>query len=104
MTQWKDVHKSECKNLEKFKEEWKDIDSRRLEILVHHCLVCEKEGDETTILRRCSKCKLPKYCSTECQVHHWKTGHKAECSKAFAEFKDAQDLIENLNVLIVNKG
>jgi len=30
--------------------------------------------------KRCSRCKLSKYCSKKCQSHHWsKGGHKNEC-------------------------
>ena len=30
-------------------------------------------------MSRCSRCKQTSYCSKECQVKHWKTGHKEEC-------------------------
>lgn len=29
----------------------------------------------------CSRCQVAMYCSSECQVAHWKEGHKAECKK-----------------------
>lgn len=29
----------------------------------------------------CSRCQVAMYCSGECQVAHWKEGHKAECKK-----------------------
>lgn len=29
----------------------------------------------------CSRCQKAMYCSSECQVAHWKEGHKAECKK-----------------------
>eukprot|EP00752_Nemacystus_decipiens_P017547 g15726.t1 len=29
----------------------------------------------------CSRCQSVMYCSSECQVAHWKEGHKAECKK-----------------------
>lgn len=32
--------------------------------------------------RRCSRCKIVKYCSRECQSSHWKTVHKASCIEA----------------------
>jgi hypothetical protein len=84
--------------LEERKEDLKDYNKKFINnraALVDFCIVCEKEGDETTILKRCAKCKVPKYCSTECQVSHWKSGHKAECAKAVAEFKEAQDVLEH---------
>ncbi|XP_064620987.1 uncharacterized protein LOC135483865 [Lineus longissimus] len=38
------------------------------------CRVCGAEG-----LKTCSKCKMAKYCSKECQVKDWKASHKREC-------------------------
>ena len=35
-----------------------------------------------TTMSKCSQCKHAHYCSEECQVTHWKAGHKAECSPA----------------------
>ncbi|KAI4333253.1 hypothetical protein L6164_018086 [Bauhinia variegata] len=28
---------------------------------------------------RCSRCKAARYCSVECQIGHWRAGHKFEC-------------------------
>lgn len=36
-------------------------------------------GDRLSALEVCSRCKGPKYCSVECQRHHWKNGHKKFC-------------------------
>ena len=33
-------------------------------------------------LRSCSRCKTVSYCCRECQVAHWKAGHKGNCSYA----------------------
>ena len=35
---------------------------------------CQKRGK-----KKCSKCKGVKYCSRNCQVAHWRSGHKHEC-------------------------
>jgi TPR repeat protein len=37
------------------------------------------EGDER--FNVCSKCRQTKYCSRECQVSHWRTAHKDDCSR-----------------------
>ncbi|OIW08102.1 hypothetical protein TanjilG_06645 [Lupinus angustifolius] len=29
--------------------------------------------------KRCSRCKVARYCSVECQISHWRSGHKHEC-------------------------
>ncbi|CAB1098776.1 unnamed protein product [Ectocarpus sp. CCAP 1310/34] len=39
------------------------------------CPVCQ----ELNGLMRCSRCKIVKYCSRECQKQHWHTHHKLEC-------------------------
>ena len=36
-------------------------------------------------LKRCSACKKMYYCSSECQLHHWRHGHKEKC-------KDIQEI------------
>ena len=37
-------------------------------------------GDHPSItLRPCSRCKLVRYCGTECQAQHWKASHKKFC-------------------------
>ena len=33
-------------------------------------------------LRPCSRCKEVRYCNRECQLKHWKAGHKNVCVKA----------------------
>ena len=40
-------------------------------------------------MSRCSRCKIVKYCSRECQSSHWKKVHKQSCVKAqpFALYK-----------------
>ncbi|KAL0581938.1 hypothetical protein V5O48_000168 [Marasmius crinis-equi] len=37
---------------------------------------CPGDGDASL---RCSKCKCARYCGKECQVWHWKNGHKLNC-------------------------
>jgi ubiquitin carboxyl-terminal hydrolase 36/42 len=27
----------------------------------------------------CAKCSVRRYCTRDCQVAHWKAGHKREC-------------------------
>jgi len=39
---------------------------------------CSKRKEN---MKKCGNCKVVKYCSKECQVTHWKNGHKAECER-----------------------
>lgn len=40
------------------------------------CANCHKKSDK---LMMCGKCKQVKYCSRDCQVAHFKSGHKKVC-------------------------
>jgi tetratricopeptide (TPR) repeat protein len=44
----------------------------------HYCHCVTDDG------KRCSACKAAVYCSKDCQVKAWKSGHKKECSKESA--------------------
>ncbi len=41
-------------------------------------------------LSKCSGCGITKYCGRDCQVAHWKGGHKAECKALGAGRKATQ--------------
>ncbi|KAL5559571.1 hypothetical protein UlMin_035782 [Ulmus minor] len=41
------------------------------------CVVCGNPAS-----KKCSRCKAVRYCSTNCQEVHWKSGHKSECKIA----------------------
>ena len=40
------------------------------------CVLCGKPAE-----RLCGRCKLVRYCSAQCQAHHWATTHKLNCVK-----------------------
>ena len=44
--------------------------------------VCDHCGKSEDRLRRCSRCKVVAYCSTECQRHDWKRRHGIDCRKS----------------------
>ena len=50
---------------------------------VRFCAVCKKSDVECS-LKVCVTCKTVKYCSKECQVRHWKQGHKTWCKQLAA--------------------
>jgi len=95
-------HKSECKRFQKSKDELKEMNRNNLRPLVDRCYMCNKKGEPTTAaeggggssLKHCSRCKIPKYCSQECQIKHWKYGgHKAECARTVAELEETERLL-----------
>mmetsp|Transcript_14256 Transcript_14256/g.31859 ORF Transcript_14256/g.31859 Transcript_14256/m.31859 type:complete len:387 (-) Transcript_14256:238-1398(-) len=43
------------------------------------CANCLKPKSENGSLSKCKKCKVMRYCSKDCQVAHWRAGHKQEC-------------------------
>ncbi|KAL3935603.1 MAG: hypothetical protein SGBAC_008912 [Bacillariaceae sp.] len=43
--------------------------------ILDQCQVCGKEGK----VHRCSRCKIARYCSIECQKSDWKAGHRKTC-------------------------
>ena len=44
------------------------------------CAYCQKPQGATKF-EFCSVCKKVYYCSKDCQVKHWKAGHKTICGK-----------------------
>ena len=44
------------------------------------CAQCNKSASVAK-LTRCAKCKLFHYCGKQCQIAHWKAGHKLDCIK-----------------------
>ena len=38
---------------------------------------CEVSGES---LKACGRCKMARYCERDCQVAHWKAGHKKDCA------------------------
>jgi hypothetical protein len=53
------------------------------------CACCE-EHYKRTALRKCGQCLGVLYCSRECQVKHWKEGHKQHCKEIAAAMEAIQ--------------
>ncbi|EJK57180.1 hypothetical protein THAOC_22804 [Thalassiosira oceanica] len=53
------------------------------------CANCGKQGSDTVKLRKCTACRLVKYCGVVCQRAHRKQ-HKKACKQRAAELKDEQ--------------
>lgn len=59
-----------------------------------NCAVC---GSPTTT--RCSRCKAVRYCSGNCQISHWRQGHKYECHPP--SIKDPYNDLSNVSSMNV---
>ena len=40
---------------------------------------CSRPGCGHRGKKKCARCQLARCCSRECQVAHWKAGHKSDC-------------------------
>ena len=48
--------------------------------------VCENCGKEAAKMQKCSRCRLVRYCSQDCQLGDWED-HKKSCKKVDARKK-----------------
>ncbi|EOA15025.1 hypothetical protein CARUB_v10028379mg [Capsella rubella] len=54
---------------------------------VYRCAVCLHPTST-----RCAKCKSVRYCSSKCQILHWRRGHKEECrSPSLPDYHEEMD-------------
>eukprot|EP00903_Cladosiphon_okamuranus_P006617 g6464.t1 len=44
-----------------------------------------RQGDVKEGFKRCGRCRTTVYCSKECQVEHWKAGHKQMCNRSLSQ-------------------
>jgi hypothetical protein len=51
------------------------------------CTTCHQSDAP---LLKCSRCLSVRYCSKDCQIKHWKSGHKHECKKLAADTQARQ--------------
>ncbi|RPD60273.1 hypothetical protein L226DRAFT_555144 [Lentinus tigrinus ALCF2SS1-7] len=54
------------------------------------CAGCQKDATSSMELQRCSRCKLTRYCGTECQRDDWKR-HKQTCSQIYSVLFEGWD-------------
>lgn len=50
-----------------------------LEVGISACACCQAPEDPDNKFLKCSRCLSVVYCDTDCQLRHWKAGHKTEC-------------------------
>ncbi|KAJ8747413.1 hypothetical protein K2173_012481 [Erythroxylum novogranatense] len=58
----------------------------------YHCAVCY--CPTTT---RCAQCKAVRYCSSKCQIIHWRQGHKEECRPRDISFSTSNNASNSAN-------
>lgn len=51
--------------------------------------VCAQCHGSVMVTTRCDKCNQAAYCSRDCQLAHWKAGHKQQCSAVACEVPTA---------------
>lgn len=91
-------HKEECSLLEKNKEILKENNRNSVLPEAKICFnpdCCKKEKKDSKLLR-CSRCKTARYCSRECQLAHFRGGHKKVCKQVFDYMEEANKLLEKL--------
>ena len=49
------------------------------------CANCGTKSREQEQLKACARCRAFRYCSKQCQVQHWKAGHKVDCKGHWIE-------------------
>lgn len=54
------------------------VEKEALEKVCSFCLIEASSVDMR--LKKCNACKVPRYCSSECQKHDWTARHRKECS------------------------
>ena len=51
-------------------------------VLKKHCANCVRGATRFSgKMKQCARCKAAWYCGRECQLEHWKDGHKTDCIK-----------------------
>jgi len=45
----------------------------------HDCAYCHAFEVGDVLYRLCGQCKVARYCSSHCQIAHWRGGHKENC-------------------------
>jgi hypothetical protein len=53
--------------------------------------------------KRCTRCKVARYCSTKCQAKHWKLGHKEDCRAAAIE-QERQNHTSSITMMLTKSG
>lgn len=82
---------------------------KKLKLSLHNkCANCEQDAENmlTKKLKQCAVCEAVSYCCKECQVEHWKGGHKIDCVKKYQPRKGISrylppgiDSLENVTIL-----
>jgi len=94
---WHLAHKRDCKELKKEKKSLIE-DNRNIAFpYANRCFCCESK-DSREASRKCKQCKNAWYCSRECQIKDWRSGHKKQCLQSVAELKDAERILAKIKM------
>ena len=50
-------------------------------MILQHCANCNQQEPALGDFKKCNQCKAVVYCGRQCQLAHWKAGHKKVCAK-----------------------
>ena len=96
---WKEGgHKQECSRMEMETERLKRANRNIVLPFANICYnpACSKPQPEGTVFPGCSKCKAAKYCSKQCQVVHFRNGHKKVCKISCTYLEEGKKLLEDI--------
>lgn len=69
-------------------------DLKKLSRSTEACHGCDKgRCNSDAVFKRCTGCRTALYCSTECQLVHWRNGHKQACKKLKKHNANVGDLV-----------
>jgi TPR repeat protein len=54
------------------------------------CAACGTHETTRCPLKSCNRCHTAQYCNRDCQMTHWKDGHKRECTRLLKEHEKKQ--------------
>ena len=58
-----------------------EYENRMSKKKLQHCGYCHVQESSLGQFKQCNQCKVIFYCGRDCQVKHWRSGHKKECTK-----------------------
>lgn len=55
-------------------------------------------------MKKCSDCKVARYCSVKCQQNDWKQDHREKCSKEYTTVRDCDSCYSMDDIILSDSG